>query len=158
MSRIFDWGIGSLFGQDDGEGRALVWTSGKLHQTAVLLNDTGSNREAQTGAAFLRRKERIEKTLLDVRFDAPAGIDDVEHDGGFATAREGGRTAVGAKGDGAAGGHAVRAVLREVDEDLLELLGIGGEVEVIGGFDGDFDIAASEFRFEEALNFLEEVG
>ena len=98
------------------------------------------------------------RDVPEPRCDADAGVCNIEEDGGSAAGGQHGDSAMGAQSDGAAGGHAIAGVLREVDQDLLKLLSVAGKFEEFGGVDIDVDFAGLEFRCEQALDGLEEFG
>ena len=112
--------------QLDPKRRAASGPERNRDAAAVLFDDAPAERQPQAGslARRLRREERFENLPLDVRRDAGAGIRD-----GQLEPRPG-RIQSGRDLDPAAGGqpaHRLVGIGDEVQEHLVELMGVGPE-------------------------------
>ncbi len=93
-------------------------------------DDALADRKTQPGATFFRREERLEDAGPHVRRDSAPLVRDVD---GAIRAR-----ACIADDDAGTGGARLNGVQDDVDEDLLDLLGIGPRQQAgrVGGLDG----------------------
>src|SRR5438093_1830140 len=64
--------------QDDAKGRSLIYPCLILQHAAVLFDNPGGNRQAQSGAASLGREEWIEQPLFYFGCYALAGVRDFQ--------------------------------------------------------------------------------
>src|SRR5512143_183398 len=148
--------------QRDEELGALARRGADDDRPLVRLHDALADREPEAGPLLLRRVERDEDALAGVLGDARAGVAEPDLDdvgAARALAPEGELVARDARRDGEApaAGHRLEGVEREVQEDLLQLLGVGlhvrhplGEVEV------DLHVRRGE-ALEEPERLLEDV-
>ena len=115
----------------------------------MLLHDAPAEREPQPRpfALGLRREERLEDLRLDLAGNSRAGVGDGERDaagGGIVpdSQAETARALLAA--------HGVVGVGDQVDEDLVELMGIGPEHgQTLGNVDDDLDAVGPELVAEE---------
>ena len=103
----------------------------------MLFNDARGDGEAEAGAGFLRAEERVEEALLDFGRDAASGVGNFQDNGLGVAAVECRTAGARAERDGAFAVDGLGGVAHEVDEDLLEVRGIGGDAQVGAGFEGD---------------------
>src|SRR6185437_13275338 len=99
---------------DGGAGGPLAILDGD--GAAVIAHDAEADGEAEPYAGRLRREERLEDLLAQIRGDARPGVLDRDREEGALHAR--------ADHERAAVGHRVRRVEEEVEEHLLELVRI----------------------------------
>src|SRR5262245_10819260 len=84
MSRTLDFMVFDAPQYDTKRG-AVIHAGLILQRAAMLFNDAGGNRQTESRATLLGRKERIEQTLFHFRRDAVAGVGHLEnHHVGFA--------------------------------------------------------------------------
>ncbi len=122
----------------------------------VTFDDADADAEAQAGAGWFGGEEGVEEAALDVLGNARPGIGDGDlHDGeGTSTGTE--MAGLGAEGDGRSARGGFEGISDEIDEDLLELFGVGGERGVIQVTEHQTDIAPGSFGFEQPGEVLED--
>ena len=119
----------------------------------MFLNNPGGDGQAQASPAFFGREERIKKALLDGRRNASAGICDGDY-----SCWERAIVTVGLdqpQGDGAVPANAVSRVLDQVNQDLLELLGVGLNPDWLLNIPLQLNGRRFQFRLHERIDFIQ---
>ena len=150
-------------GQQQGDGGAVAWFGVDPDVAAGLGDDAVDSGQAQAGslALGLGGVERLAGAGDDLGRHPGAGVADGHGDvaAGRQVVPEGGVGLVdlgvgGLDGQGPAAGHGVAGVDGEVDQDLLDLAGVGGDGgQVAGQVGGELDVLA-----EGPLEQLADVG
>ena len=89
----------------------------------MLLDDVEHDGQAEPGPLVLRREERLEDLVRGLAGHARAGVRDADPDRGVLL--------VGADRQFAGSRHRVDGVGEEVEEDLLELLGVDADDDLL---------------------------
>src|SRR4051812_5596278 len=95
-----------------------------LKSAAVLFDNPGGNRKAEASSGFFGCEEWIEKTLFDFGRNSCASVADIENDHIPETVTQPRGVAARAQSHGTIAADALGGILNEVDQDLLDLLGI----------------------------------
>src|SRR4051794_13892597 len=108
-------------GPEDGHRGPLALGAGQVDLAAVVADDAGDDGEAEAGplAPLLGGEERVEDGVQVLEGDPAALVDDLERDLGAGPA--------GAQPEQASGVGGVAGVEQQVDQHLLQLIGVGGQ-------------------------------
>ncbi len=128
----------------------------------VRLDDPLADGEAEPGSLLLGRVERDEDALPGLGWDPGAGVAEVDLDAGVAEAGlpPAGELVAGERGcdaEGPAPGHGLEGVERQVEEDLLQLLGVALHRRELGRHLQDDVDARWDLGGEELEGPLEDV-
>src|ERR1051326_376646 len=125
-----------------------------LEDAAVFFDDTRGDGESKAGAGWFGGEERIEEPLFNFGTDAFAGIGDFEDDDvGFAVSQA---LAIfpRAHRDCAAAADAVRGVLNQIDEHLLNLRGVGIDARLRIIFQHKLNAISRQLGSKQVLDFV----
>src|SRR5262245_52084734 len=122
-------------GQFDAEGGSLSNLSIKIQRAPVLVDDARGDGQPQPRSILFRAEERIEELLLHFGRNACAGILHFQKDRIIEVFLGARPAPAGAQDDGAVLADAVRRILNQVNQHLLELLPVGAKRRVHGGIE-----------------------
>src|SRR3569832_56976 len=132
-------------GPAHGHGGPLAGSAVQADLAGVVADDAGDDRQPQPRplAALLRREERVEDGVQVLGRDAVAAIGDLELHLSV-------RQPMGPAGHHAVGFGGVAGVQQQIDDDLLQLIGIGGQQgKVVIQSDMKLEIFALEFPLQQ---------
>ena len=135
--------------EPDGELRPLAGLALHLDRAAVGLDDLAGRRQSQAAPRRPGRKEGVEDPGANLLGHSHAGVDHVEHDPG--------PVAPGRQDQLAAGGHGVLGVQDQVQEGLLEQVGIDpGRGQVGREVGADHDPLGRRVRLVEVAELIDD--
>lgn len=124
----------------------------------MFFNNSRGNGKPQASPCFLRAEEWIEEALLDFGGDTRAGVADIQNDYVASTIAKTARVEAGAQSYSAVSADALGGVLDEIDEHLLDLLGIDTDRGRNRVFARELNIRFFELRPKKCLDLIEELG
>jgi len=136
-------------GEAEGEGGAFSYFAGDGQAAGVFVDDAFGHGEAEAGTAFFAGVIGVEDFFEGVGGDAFSGVDDI-NDGCPVLLR-------GAENELAACGHGLEAVDHEVENGLLDELGVDvGDEGFLGRLESQPRLLESGLGGEEIDEFFEE--
>src|SRR6266852_563904 len=145
--------------QDNAKHRASAGFSIKFEATAVFVNYSSGDSQAQAGAVAFGAEKRLEYFFLEFDGDAGAGVLDFDDRDLGGLSGPVFSSCFCAQGDGAAAGRETfGSVLDQMDEHLCDLGKVGAEAQAVVAIEFEFDGIVGEMRGHKVTDLSERIG
>src|SRR5262245_4318854 len=155
MSRMRDFFMGTSDGQQDAKQRAMTGCGLALDHSTMRVDNPCGDTQAQASAVFFRGKERVEQALLRLWRNALSCVRDLQRDGRRFASFAAQRRLARAEGDGAAAGNAFGGVVHQIEQRLLELVGVTGDFRTGQEVGLELDVRLAQRRFYQLAHRLQ---